>query len=65
MHLKNWSTVTLSKAVGGLGIKRSLPYNKALLAKRAWTLQSNTSDPWAITLKSKYPSHQETILNLA
>ena len=57
MHLKKWSIVTLPKAVGGLSIKRSLPCNKALLDKRAWTLQSNTSDPWAITLKSKYPSH--------
>ena len=57
MHLKKWSIVTLPKAVGGLGIKRSLPRNKALLAKRAWALRSNNSDPWAITLKCKYPSH--------
>lgn len=55
MHNVSWDVVTLPKHLGGLGIRKSLARNKALLAKRFWALRTNFCDAWAETLRKKYP----------
>ena len=61
MHVVNWDIVTLPKHLGGLGIKIIMVRNKALLAKRAWALHTNSPNFWAETLRKKYPITSNTI----
>ena len=55
MHNVSWDMVTLPKHLGGLGIRKSLAQNKAILAKRVWPLRTNSYDAWAETLRKEYP----------
>ena len=54
LHMTNWETITQPKTQGGLGIKKSGPMNKALLAKQYWRIKSNPNSLLSKTLKSKY-----------
>ena len=54
-HLLSWQTVTKPKWLGGLGIKKSLHWNKALLAKHLWHIRTNPNELHALMLKNKYP----------
>ena len=53
-HTVSWSTVTLPKAAGGLGIPSTRHRNQAILMNQAWRLYSNPSSLWAQVLKAKY-----------
>ncbi|KAF3959485.1 hypothetical protein CMV_015706 [Castanea mollissima] len=65
IHLKNWSTVTSPKFIGGLGIKRAYAKNLALLANRAWALRNNLTDIWDKTLTFKYPPNHSASKNVS
>ena len=55
MQNVSWDMVTLLKHLGGLGIRKSLARNKALIAKRVWALRTNSYDAKAKTLRKIYP----------
>ncbi|KAK7845916.1 putative ribonuclease h protein [Quercus suber] len=54
LHAINWDVVTKPEHLGGLGLKKSFPQNKSLLAKRAWAMHTNENTTWADTLRKKY-----------
>lgn len=54
MHLVNWDQVCRSKQFGGLGIKRLLEHNTALLAKWWWRYNKDSDTLWVKIIKSKY-----------
>lgn len=54
LHLVRWSTVTLPKELGGLGLYGLKDRNNALLAKLCWRLASEQEAPWAKMLVAKY-----------
>ena len=49
-----WSTVTLPKELGGLGLHLMKDRNLAILAKICWRLASEQESPWAAILAAKY-----------
>ena len=53
MHMVEWSTVTLPKDLGGLGLQSMKDRNLANLAKLCWRLASDQGAPWAQMLASK------------
>lgn len=53
-HLLRWEVLCKPKEEGGLGIKKAIGMNKALLAKLGWHLLTQGESLWAKTLKSKY-----------
>lgn len=55
IHLLSWHIVTKPKWLGGLGIKKSLRRNKALLAKCLWHIRTNPNELHTLMLKNKYP----------
>ncbi|CAA7043436.1 unnamed protein product [Microthlaspi erraticum] len=52
-HLIGWDKVCLSKAEGGLGIRKTSIMNKALIAKLGWRLLHDNTSLWARVLRSK------------
>jgi len=54
MHMVKWSTVTLPKELGGLGLHSMKDRNLAILAKLCWRLASANGSPWADMLSTKY-----------
>jgi ribonuclease HI len=58
LHLLNWQNITRPKDEGGLGIKHSEYRNKALLAKRSWSLLMDSKEIWANVLRKKYLNTQ-------
>lgn len=53
-HLIAWKSVCLPKCEGGLGIRRPVDMNKALLAKAGWRLLHEYESLWAAILRKKY-----------
>ena len=49
-----WSTITLPKELGGLGLHSMKDRNLAILAKLCWRLASANGSPWADMLSAKY-----------
>ena len=49
-----WETICLPKQKGGLGIKDTRTFNKALLGKWRWYLFHQSKELWARILASKY-----------
>ncbi|XP_021738179.1 uncharacterized protein LOC110704668 [Chenopodium quinoa] len=49
-----WNKIQCSKSEGGLGMRDLHVFNKALLAKQAWRVLTNTSSLMARVLKGKY-----------
>ena len=58
MHMVEWSTVTLPKDLGGLGLQSMKDRNLAILAKLCWRLASDQGAPWAQMLAAKYLTPQ-------
>jgi hypothetical protein len=54
MCLKSWKTICQPKSYGGLGLRRSLDTNYALISKLGWSLAVNEDKTWVSLLKSKY-----------
>ena len=54
MHHVKWSTVCLSKANGGLGLRTARDTNLSLVAKLGWKMLNNNSTPWCQAMKHKY-----------
>lgn len=64
-HLVKWTTVTLDKESGGLGIRSTKAMNIAFLAKLIWRLLNSTESLWARVLAGKYMHGQTSIDNMS
>lgn len=53
MHYVNWSTVTLPKCLGGLGLRDLEAMDKACLLKLCWSLHGD-NNLWTAVLNGKY-----------
>lgn len=49
-----WKRVCVPKKEGGIGIRKAIDMNKALLAKVGWRLLQDRTSLWARVLRSKY-----------
>ena len=56
-HTVSWVTITLPKAVGGLGIQSVYHRNRAILTNQAWCLYHSPHMLWAQVLKAKFFPH--------
>lgn len=54
IHTVKWDDVAKSKDVGGLGVKRMIQQNLALLAKWWWRFGNDKSALWVRVIKGKY-----------
>ena len=54
MHMVRWSTVTMPKDLGGLGLYSMKHRNEAILAKLCWRLAYEEGKPWTNMLLAKY-----------
>lgn len=54
MYMVKWSTITLPKELGGLGLYSIKHRNQAILAKLCWRLAHEEDKPWTCMLKAKY-----------
>ncbi|KAF6152577.1 hypothetical protein GIB67_013024 [Kingdonia uniflora] len=53
-HFISWKKIYRPKENGGLGIRSSLPHNKALLTKLLWRVIKEPDKMWAHNLKKHY-----------
>ena len=54
MCLKSWKSICQPKSYGGLGLRRTLDTNYALISKLGWSLAAEEDKAWVSLLKSKY-----------
>uniref|UniRef100_A0A803Q7X1 CCHC-type domain-containing protein n=1 Tax=Cannabis sativa TaxID=3483 RepID=A0A803Q7X1_CANSA len=54
LHWKNVKSMCNSKSVGGLGFRSLKPFNKAMLARQAWRIQTNQSPLLTNLFQAKY-----------
>uniref|UniRef100_A0A2N9HPK1 Reverse transcriptase domain-containing protein n=1 Tax=Fagus sylvatica TaxID=28930 RepID=A0A2N9HPK1_FAGSY len=54
LYLKAWDSICTPKSVGGLGIRRSIDMNKALLAKMGWSVAIREDKMWVKFVIAKY-----------
>lgn len=54
MHLINWSTITLPKKEGGLGIQRAIIKNESMITSMAWRYNQHQTKLWAMVIRSRY-----------
>lgn len=55
-HMKAWDTICRPKGEGGLGIKKILEFNDALIGKQAWRVISNRDSLLSKIYLAKYSS---------
>ncbi|RVW26139.1 putative mitochondrial protein [Vitis vinifera] len=53
-HLVNWERVCVGKEKGGLGLRKLVPLNKALLGKWVWRFACAKEEMWKRVLVAKY-----------
>ncbi|RVX16087.1 LINE-1 reverse transcriptase-like [Vitis vinifera] len=53
-HLVNWERVCVGKEKGGLGLRKLVPLNKALLGKWVWRFAHAKEEMWKRVLVAKY-----------
>ena len=53
-HLVNWERVCVGKEKGGLGLRKLVPLNKALLGKWVWRFANAKEEMWKRVLVAKY-----------
>lgn len=51
---KSWDTICISKFVGGLGFKRMIDTNRALISKMSWNLATSNQSLSIFLLSAKY-----------
>ena len=54
VHLVNWEVVCTEKEKGGLGLRKLVPLNKALLGKWIWRFACEKENLWKQVLLGKY-----------
>ncbi|XP_019167697.1 PREDICTED: uncharacterized protein LOC109163410 [Ipomoea nil] len=54
VHLVGWNDICKSKDAGGLGLRKCLDFNNALLAKLAWQLVTSHDKLWVKVMREKY-----------
>ena len=54
LHLLNWNKICYPKSWGGLGLKKFILMNQAMLAKQYWRISQNPTSLVARTFKAKY-----------
>jgi len=54
IHWMSWEKLSRSKAIGGLGFRDLVLFNKAMLAKQGWRILQEPSSLTAQILKAKY-----------
>lgn len=62
LHLVKWDKVTKNKKFGGLGVKRLLEHNSALLAKWWWRFNKEKEALWVKVVLRKYALEDNTWL---
>lgn len=62
-NLINWKTICKPKDKGGLGIRRIIDMNKALLTKMGWKLVENKTG-WGRIMRAKYLANTHFRYNL-
>jgi hypothetical protein len=55
-HLVNWDTICSSKALGGLGVRNMVLFNKALMGKWLWRYALERDALWRKVVDFKYGS---------
>lgn len=55
--LISWEKVCRPKNMGGLGLRKTLPMNKAFLAKLTWKILTDNNSIWANLARKKYLSN--------
>ncbi|KAF5469211.1 hypothetical protein F2P56_013300, partial [Juglans regia] len=58
---KAWSSICKPKSLGGLGIRLTSQFNKALMGKLVWHLISNDSSIWKTAILNKYMSTSDWV----
>ncbi|KAJ9696052.1 hypothetical protein PVL29_008354 [Vitis rotundifolia] len=53
-HLVNWESVCTDNENGGLGLRKLIPLNKALLGKWVWRFSRAKDDLWKQVITAKY-----------
>ncbi|KAL5723302.1 hypothetical protein ACHQM5_006716 [Ranunculus cassubicifolius] len=57
LHYFGWDIATISKWMGGLGIRKLKEFNEALFSKKVWellTLEEENSSLWHTNMKARY-----------
>ena len=54
VHLVNWEVVCAEKEKEGLGLRKLVPLNKALLGKWIWRFACEKENLWKQVLLAKY-----------
>lgn len=62
LHLIKWENITKKKEAGGLGVRRLLQQNLALLAKWWWRFSKDNESLWVKVVRSKYKLDQRSWL---
>ena len=61
INLVNWNTVTKTKQLGGLGIRRARQTNMALIGKLVWRILNDQGGLWGNIIKHKYMQHRHGV----
>lgn len=54
IHAVGWATITKSKLLGGLGLKRLDVMNRAYIMKLSWMIINNADDLWCKVMQGRY-----------
>ena len=54
MHIISWHRICRPKNVGGIGLRKIEPLNKAYLAKLGWKVFTENNNLWVRLIKDKY-----------
>lgn len=54
MHMVKWDEITRKKSIGGLGVKKLMQHNLALLAKWWWRFGKDKEALWVKVIRGKY-----------
>ncbi|KAL3844844.1 hypothetical protein ACJIZ3_002247 [Penstemon smallii] len=54
LYLRCWNSLCLPKACGGLGFRKSIDFNRSLIAKLGWQCANKENRLWIQLLEAKY-----------
>lgn len=58
-----WDTICILKSHVGLGLRKSLPMNKAFVAKLRWKILTDPDNFWVKLISNKYLQNQSFYFN--